>query len=84
MFDYSIMLCIVLNMLQMAIAYEGSSLTYDFVLQIFNYIFTSVFIIEAVLKLIAFRLSYFKSNWNRFDFMVVLSSIADIAVSQLA
>lgn len=29
-----------------------------------NYIFTIFFIIEAILKLIAFGKSYFKNSWN--------------------
>jgi hypothetical protein len=33
---------------------------------------------EATLKLSAFGMSYFKNNWNRFDFMVVVSSMIDI------
>ena len=31
-----------------------------------------------VLKLLAFRASYFSTAWNRFDFVVVLASLIDI------
>jgi hypothetical protein len=43
-----------------------------------NTIFTIIFILEAVLKLIAYGDTYFKNSWNQFDFFVVVSSIVDI------
>lgn len=48
-----------------------------------NYVFTSVFALEAFIKLIAFGKSYFKSGWNRFDFFVVISSFIDIIMNML-
>ncbi len=65
----------------MAINYEGSSLEYNEVLENINYFFTTVFIVEAILKLIAFGFSYFKNSWNVFDFCVVISSLLDIAMA---
>lgn len=52
-----------------------------------NNIFTAIFIIEAMLKLIAYGDTYFNNTWNQFDFFVVISSIIDIfmtAVGQSA
>lgn len=43
-----------------------------------NYVFTIIFLIEAILKLIAFGGSYFNNSWNKFDFFVVVSSIFDV------
>ena len=44
-----------------------------------NYIFTSIFAIEAFLKLIAFGpIMYLKSNWNKFDLFVVCASFIEI------
>ena len=34
-----------------------------------------IFLIEALLKLIAFKLKYFKSGWNIFDFLLVVLSL---------
>lgn len=44
-------------------------------LRYLNYIFTGIFIIEAVIRLIAMRLDYFKMGWNVFDFVIVVFSI---------
>ena len=50
-------------------------------MQISNYIFTAIFIAEAVLKIFVFHWAYFKTGWNKFDFFVVLSSIFDIIMT---
>ncbi len=48
---------------------------------ILNYIFSFIFILETVLKLIGLGFKeYFKDKWNRFDFIIVMVSIiAEIA-----
>ena len=40
-----------------------------------NIVFTCIFIIEAILRIIALRWGYFLHPWNVFDFVVVLLSI---------
>ena len=82
-FDIVIMVFIVLNMLQMAIIYNDASQIYLDALKISNYVFTSIFIIECILKLLAYGKSYFYNNWNLFDFFVVCSSIIDIILGIL-
>jgi hypothetical protein len=79
-FDIFIMSCIVLNMIQMACLFEGASAEYLAVLDYVNYIFTTVFACEALLKLIAYGKTYFYNAWNKFDFIVVISSLVDIAL----
>ena len=59
------------------------SLEYSNTLDKIGYFFTSVFIAEAVLKLIGFGYSYFSLNWNIFDFFVVLASIFDIILNNV-
>ena len=63
--------------------YEGSPAGFNYFLGIVNYIFTTVFAIEAMLKLIAFGRHYWKNSWNVFDFAVVCSSFFDIAMEFL-
>ena len=53
-FDGFIFVCIIINIILMASAYEGSSLSYKGKLAFLNNIFTYIFILECVLKLIAF------------------------------
>jgi hypothetical protein len=65
----------------MAINYESSSLEYNQALENINYFFTTVFVIECVLKFIAFGMTYFKNSWNVFDFCVVCASMIDIVMA---
>ena len=83
-FDVFIMVWIVLNMCQMAIDYEGASVTYELALYYINLWFTSIFTVEWILKLTAFGLNYFTVTWNNFDFFVVLSSLIEILLSSLS
>lgn len=82
-FDTIIMLCIILNMIQMAMTYETASYSYLRALEIANYTFTAVFSAEAFLKIIAFGPRYFNLSWNKFDFFVVITSLLDIILNLL-
>ena len=79
-FDYFIMICIVLNMFQMALDHDGAGPGIVLFLKLTNYFFTAVFFIECVLKFIVYKSHYFKTGWNKFDFFVVASSLIDLAL----
>ena len=64
----------------MALDHEGLSPGMTSFLKVTNYFFTSVFFIEACLKLFVYRTAYFKTAWNKFDFFVVASSLIDLAL----
>ncbi|CAD7929440.1 unnamed protein product [Amoebophrya sp. A120] len=87
-FEGFIMTCIVLNALVMAMSVfpddpAGKGFdwdTYDSTLFALNYVFSAVFVIEAIMKLFAHRLYYFSDYWNVFDFMLVLSTIVGVVL----
>jgi len=83
-FDFAIMGFIVLNMIQMALTHEGATANFEMGLRLANYIFTTVFFCEMVLKLLAYGWSYFQTDWNKFDFGVVIASLFDIALEILS
>lgn len=73
------MICILLNIVSMALSFENQTDSYTTILEGINYFFTSVFFMESSLKIISMGFkAYWMSGWNRFDFFVVLSSIVDI------
>jgi len=81
-FDQFIMMAIIANMLTMAISFQDSSPEYNDVLDLLNYIFTAIFIVECILKLIAlYPKAYFYFGWNKFDFFIVCASIVDLIVA---
>ena len=50
-----------------------------------NYIFTAIFILEALVKIIGQGLkSYFEDGWNLFDFIIAGGSILSILISALS
>jgi hypothetical protein len=79
-FDITIMVFIVLNMVQMACDFEGAPPLVVILLRLSNYIFTFVFFSETVLKLLAYGWSYFHTSWNKFDFFVVAASLFDLGL----
>ncbi|KAE8620103.1 hypothetical protein XENTR_v10010099 [Xenopus tropicalis] len=83
-FEYTIMALIALNTIVLMMKFHGSSNTYENVLKTFNMVFTSLFSLECLLKIMAFGApNYFRDAWNIFDFVTVLGSITDIVVTEL-
>jgi len=82
-FEYTIMAMIALNTIVLMMKFYGASVAYENALRVFNIVFTSLFSLECVLKVMAFGiLNYFRDAWNIFDFVTVLGSITDILVTE--
>lgn len=85
LFEYTVLTMIALNTIVLMMKHhdprpEG----YDDVLKYLNTVFTVIFSVECVLKILAFGImNYFRDTWNIFDFITVLGSIAEIAVDKL-
>uniref|UniRef100_A0A8C0GVK4 Voltage-dependent P/Q-type calcium channel subunit alpha n=1 Tax=Chelonoidis abingdonii TaxID=106734 RepID=A0A8C0GVK4_CHEAB len=84
-FEYTIMAMIALNTIVLMMKFDKASTAYENVLKMFNHVFTSLFSLECLLKIMAFGvLNYFRDAWNIFDFVTVLGSITDILVTEFA
>ncbi|KAK3737051.1 hypothetical protein QZH41_016673, partial [Actinostola sp. cb2023] len=83
-FDVFIMVSISLNTIVLMMQYRLQPTNYKDVCSYLNIAFTALFTVEAVLKLVALRLNYFRDYWNLFDFVVVIGGIIDILVTYLA
>ena len=71
-FENFIMLNISLNTLFLCLDYHGAPHGLAKTIEIGNFIFISIFALEAVLKLIGLGLRfYFLDTWNRFDFLIL-------------
>ena len=82
-FEVAILSCIVLNMCQMALTFENQTPTWTFCLDILRTFFTAAFLVEAILKIIAYGNSYFANKWNQFDFFVVIASVVDFTLEAI-
>ncbi|XP_029043383.2 sodium channel protein 60E-like isoform X2 [Osmia bicornis bicornis] len=82
-FEIAIFILIFLNMLTMGIEHYGQPHPIFFVLEVSNAFFTTVFGLEAIVKIIGLRYHYFTVPWNLFDFLLVLASILGILMEDI-
>jgi hypothetical protein len=78
-FDQLVYAMISLNMISMAMTYEGQSDNYSQWLEISNYYFVGFFVVEAWIKIMGsgWRL-YISNSWNKFDFFVTATSCFEV------
>nr|XP_017212916.2 voltage-dependent R-type calcium channel subunit alpha-1E isoform X4 [Danio rerio] len=83
-FEYTVLTMIALNTIVLMMKHHDPRLEgYDDVLKYLNTIFTVIFSVECVLKILAFGImNYFRDTWNIFDFITVLGSITEILVDK--
>ncbi|XP_051959881.1 voltage-dependent N-type calcium channel subunit alpha-1B [Xyrauchen texanus] len=83
-FEYSILTMIAINTVVLMMKFHKAPEPYEDMLKWLNTIFTALFTLECILKVIAFGpLNYLKDAWNIFDFVTVLGSITDILVTEI-
>ncbi|XP_063321235.1 voltage-dependent L-type calcium channel subunit alpha-1D isoform X6 [Pelmatolapia mariae] len=83
-FEYVMFVLIILNTLCLAIQHHGQSHLFNYAMDILNMVFTGVFTVEMILKLIAFKpRNYFADAWNTFDALIVVGSVVDIAITEI-
>ncbi|XP_029455730.1 voltage-dependent L-type calcium channel subunit alpha-1C isoform X4 [Rhinatrema bivittatum] len=82
-FEYLMFVLILLNTICLAMQHYGQSCGFKEAMNILNMLFTGLFTVEMVLKLIAFKpKGYFSDPWNVFDFLIVIGSIIDVILSE--
>ncbi|XP_062837240.1 voltage-dependent L-type calcium channel subunit alpha-1C isoform X8 [Anolis carolinensis] len=82
-FEYLMFILILLNTICLAMQHYGQSCLFKEAMNILNMLFTGLFTVEMVLKLIAFKpKGYFSDPWNVFDFLIVIGSIIDVILSE--
>ncbi|XP_044272891.1 voltage-dependent L-type calcium channel subunit alpha-1C isoform X9 [Varanus komodoensis] len=83
-FEYLMFVLILLNTICLAMQHHGQSCIFKEAMNILNMLFTGLFTVEMVLKLIAFKPKhYFCDAWNTFDALIVVGSIVDIAITEV-
>ncbi|GBP17479.1 Sodium channel protein 60E [Eumeta japonica] len=82
-FEIAIFVLIFLNMLTMGIEHYDQPHSVFFILEVSNAFFTTVFGLEAIVKIVGLRYHYFTVPWNVFDFLLVLASILGILMEDI-
>ncbi|XP_029689724.1 calcium channel, voltage-dependent, L type, alpha 1F subunit isoform X2 [Takifugu rubripes] len=84
-FEYVMFVLILLNTVTLAIQHYEQSKTFSHVMDILNMVFTGLFTVEMLLKLLALRpRHYFVDAWNSFDALIVVGSVVDIVVTEFS
>ncbi|XP_055079758.1 voltage-dependent T-type calcium channel subunit alpha-1I-like [Periophthalmus magnuspinnatus] len=82
--DLIITFIICINVITMSLEHYNQPHSLDLALKYCNYFFTSMFVLEAVLKLIAFGFRrFFKDRWNQLDLAIVLLSVMGITLEEI-
>jgi len=83
-FEYTVMMAIVLNTAALMVQHQGMSHGLQTSLEVMNLAFVVIFGIEAGAKLLAFGcMEYFLVVWNVFDFLLLMVAILGIALGDL-
>uniref|UniRef100_A0A8C5P234 Voltage-dependent T-type calcium channel subunit alpha n=1 Tax=Jaculus jaculus TaxID=51337 RepID=A0A8C5P234_JACJA len=82
--DIFITFIICLNVVTMSLEHYNQPTSLETALKYCNYLFTTVFVLEAVMKLVAFGLRrFFKDRWNQLDLAIVLLSVMGITLEEI-
>ncbi|XP_073707811.1 voltage-dependent T-type calcium channel subunit alpha-1I [Garra rufa] len=82
--DLFITLIICINVVTMSLEHYNQPKSLDAALKYCNYFFSSTFVVEATLKLIAFGFRrFFKDRWNQLDLAIVLLSVMGITLEEI-
>ncbi|KAF7649063.1 hypothetical protein LDENG_00147970, partial [Lucifuga dentata] len=83
-FEYLMFLLIMLNTMCLGMQHCNQSDHVTHLSDMLNVIFTVLFTVEMVLKLMAFKAKgYFGDPWNVFDFVIVIGSVVDVMLSEI-
>ncbi|XP_030067538.1 voltage-dependent T-type calcium channel subunit alpha-1H isoform X2 [Microcaecilia unicolor] len=82
--DLFITFIIGVNVITMSMEHYSQPKSLEEALKYCNYVFTIVFVFEALLKLVAFGFRrFFKDRWNQLDLAIVLLSIMGITLEEI-
>uniref|UniRef100_A0A8C5CGB3 Voltage-dependent L-type calcium channel subunit alpha n=1 Tax=Gadus morhua TaxID=8049 RepID=A0A8C5CGB3_GADMO len=83
-FEYLMFFLIMLNTLCLGMQHCNQSDHITKLSSTLNLIFTVLFTVEMILKLLAFKAKgYFGDPWNVFDFLIVVGSVVDVILSEV-
>uniref|UniRef100_A0A665W315 Voltage-dependent L-type calcium channel subunit alpha n=1 Tax=Echeneis naucrates TaxID=173247 RepID=A0A665W315_ECHNA len=83
-FEYLMFLLIMLNTMCLGMQHCNQSNHITHLSDMLNVIFTVLFTVEMILKLMAFKAKgYFGDPWNVFDFVIVIGSVVDVMLSEI-
>ena len=83
-FENFIFGCICFNVLLLTLSWYGSSQKQTKIIDNINKSLLGVYIVEFVIKIIAFGFGYFREGWNLLDFSVVLAAVVELLLEEFS
>lgn len=80
-FDYAITIAIFLSTVLMCVQWYNQPELVDIVTNDINIAFVLIFVVECIIKIIAYDKTYFKEGWNIFDLIITIASALSAAIS---
>ena len=81
LFDLGTIGCIFLNVIVMMCSHHAPSAAFVDVTEPLNLVFSIIFLLEAIIKIAGFGWKqYIRDWWNRFDFLIVVLTVATYAI----
>ncbi|XP_041093888.1 voltage-dependent T-type calcium channel subunit alpha-1I [Polyodon spathula] len=82
--DLFITFIICINVVTMSLEHYNQPHSLEIALKYCNYFFTTTFVLESILKLVAFGFRrFFKDRWNQLDLAIVLLSVMGITLEEI-
>ncbi|XP_058876232.1 voltage-dependent T-type calcium channel subunit alpha-1I-like, partial [Acipenser ruthenus] len=82
--DLFITFIICINVITMSLEHYNQPRSLEIALKYCNYFFTTTFVLESILKLVAFGFRrFFKDRWNQLDLAIVLLSVMGITLEEI-
>nr|KAG5703738.1 hypothetical protein BaRGS_023027 [Batillaria attramentaria] len=73
----------IVNAMFLAAEHHGQPPVLEYILKIVTDVFTFIFLIEAILKILGLSKKYFRNGWDIFDFSIVIASLFASAANKL-
>ena len=77
-FNIFILVCIIINSICLAVTWYNEPGWLVEVMEAVNLAFTGIYFLEMIIKLIAYKKTYFMDGWNVFDFLIVMFALVGI------
>jgi len=82
-FNAFILICIIVNSVCLAVTWYSEPDSLVRAMEVVNLAFTGIYFIEMIIKMIAYKKTYFMDGWNVFDFLIVMFALIGIISEQV-
>ena len=83
-FENFIFCCICFNVILLTLSWYGNSQRQNKIIENINKSLLGVYILELVIKILAYGFAYFREGWNLLDFSVVMAAVIELLLEEFS